>query len=78
MVVTKHVVDVVTNANHEADRKVLLASGPRPAMGEYASNTSVDRQPRRTWLRGLSLIAIRNPEPMANSKLDRAKVSGLP
>ncbi len=28
MVVTKHVVDVVTNAEDEAGRKVLLASGP--------------------------------------------------
>ena len=28
MIVTKHVVDVVTNANDEADRQVLLASRP--------------------------------------------------
>jgi hypothetical protein len=47
MVVTKRVIDVVTNANEEADRKVLFASQDSP-IGNTRRNAQSGRQSNPT------------------------------
>src|SRR5215470_3235559 len=70
MVVTKHVVDVVTHANEEADRKVLLASGPRHSVRIIASSVllylsvkspAIRSEPRNALPRRSYIVGVTSP-----------------